>query len=186
LRDHLAAAVEERWWASFPEIEGILGFSLPRSAYAYPAWWSNDATGHSHSLTWQDAGWKAEQVDLQNRQVTFRKTGDEEPRRPTRRRAGGTLHGAIPGIIQMVASTGLSKPTGGRSAAQGRIMSADVLLDTCALLWLVERAEFAADALERVDGAAREGNLWISPMSAREVGVLSTNGLLVLSMPVKI
>lgn len=113
LHGHLAAAVEEWWRASFPEIEEILGFSLPRSAYVYAACWGNAATGHSHSLMCMDAGWKAEQVNLQNRQVTFRMAGDERSRRPTRRLAGGTLYGAIPGIIQMVASTDLSKPTGG-------------------------------------------------------------------------
>lgn len=64
-------------------------------------------------------------------------------------------------------------------------MSSSVLLDTCALLWLVEKADFADEALERVDTAAREDNLWVSPMSAWEVGVLAANGRLVLSMPVK-
>ncbi len=64
-------------------------------------------------------------------------------------------------------------------------MSGGVLLDTCALLWLMEEAEFSAPALEAVDGAARERVLWVSPISAWEVGVLSSARSLVLSMPVQ-
>lgn len=117
LRQHLSAMSDDRWRVRFPEIEGILGFSLPRSAYAYPAWWSNDATGHSHSLAWLDAGWKTEQVDLQNQQVTFRKDMNGGARKQESRKArtlpDGTLHGAISGVIQMVSGTDLTKLTGG-------------------------------------------------------------------------
>ena len=34
---------------SFAEIERILGFKLPKSAYEHEAWWSNNPTGHSHA-----------------------------------------------------------------------------------------------------------------------------------------
>ena len=34
---------------SFSEIERVLGFKLPKSAYQHEAWWSNNATGHSHA-----------------------------------------------------------------------------------------------------------------------------------------
>lgn len=63
-------------------------------------------------------------------------------------------------------------------------MNSGVLLDTCALLWLVEKAPFDEAALERVDMAAREGALLVSPVSAWEVGALAGDGRLVLSMPV--
>lgn len=125
LRQHLAAVPDDRWRARFQEIEGILGFWLPHSAYTYPAWWSNDATGHSHSLAWLEAGWKTEQVDLQNQQVTFRKDADrgaretqlhKAPSRKARTLPEGTLHGAISGVIQMVSGTDLTKPTGGVGA----------------------------------------------------------------------
>lgn len=125
LRRHLAAASDDMWRASFPEIEGILGFPLPRSAYAYPAWWSNDATGHSHSLAWLEAGWKTAQVDLQHQEVTFRKDlsgaaretpSQKAPSRKARALPGGTLHGTIPGVIQMMSGTDLTKPTGGAGA----------------------------------------------------------------------
>lgn len=40
----------------FSQLEKILGFKLPPSAYKYKAWWSN--SGHTHSNTWIDAGYK--------------------------------------------------------------------------------------------------------------------------------
>lgn len=64
-------------------------------------------------------------------------------------------------------------------------MSDAVLLDTCALLWLLEGAELDPAALERIDTAAQGSSLWVSPMSAWEVGALSAQGALVLSTPVE-
>ncbi|MDA7946548.1 MAG: type II toxin-antitoxin system VapC family toxin [Hyphomicrobiaceae bacterium] len=64
--------------------------------------------------------------------------------------------------------------------------SGGVLLDTCALLWLLEEAEFDAETLEQVEAAARTANLWVSPVSAWEVGMLTARGQLVLSMPVEV
>lgn len=62
-------------------------------------------------------------------------------------------------------------------------MKDGVLLDTCALLWLVEKAPFEEQALARVDDAAREGKLYVSPVSAWEAGALAASGRLVFSMP---
>ena len=64
-------------------------------------------------------------------------------------------------------------------------MSDAVLLDTCALLWLMEGAELDGAALERIDAAARESDVRVSPISAWEVGALSARGALVLSTPVE-
>lgn len=48
---------------SFTEIEAILGFALPPSAYNYQAWWAND-NSHSHSKAWLHADWKVMRVEL--------------------------------------------------------------------------------------------------------------------------
>ncbi len=64
-------------------------------------------------------------------------------------------------------------------------MAGGALLDTCALLWLMEEAPLETSAREHMDAAARNSNLWVSPISAWEVGVLSARGKLVLSMPVE-
>jgi hypothetical protein len=59
---------------SFAEIERILGFSLPPSAYEAQPWWSNTRAGHSQAAAWLDAGWKTAALDLGGRQVAFVKT----------------------------------------------------------------------------------------------------------------
>lgn len=120
LQRHLMAGSLTEWRASFSGIEAVLNFPLPRSAYVYPAWWSNDATGHSHSRAWLGAGWKTAQVDLQTQQVTFLKVGDEALKQVAPPQAPlETLHGALKGIIQMVAGTDLTKPTGEAGGAKG-------------------------------------------------------------------
>jgi len=49
----------------------------------------------------------------------------------------------------------------------------------------MEEAPLETSAREHMDAAARNSNLWVSPISAWEVGVLSARGQLVLSMPVE-
>lgn len=61
---------------SFPEIERILGFPLPRSAHEHQAWWSNTRAGHSHAAAWLDAGWKTMALDVTARKVSFVKAAD--------------------------------------------------------------------------------------------------------------
>ncbi|MBC7670570.1 DUF7662 domain-containing protein [Caulobacter sp. DWR2-3-1b2] len=72
LKHHLEGlfpAVETR--LDFADIERILGFGLPRSAYEHPAWWSNTRAGHSHAAAWLDAGWKTAALDRAARTVGF-------------------------------------------------------------------------------------------------------------------
>ena len=60
---------------SFAEIEKVINRPLPRSAYDYNAWWSNDDSGkttHSQSKAWTMAGFNAE-ADRTRRVVTFRR-----------------------------------------------------------------------------------------------------------------
>lgn len=44
----------------FSDIERIIDAKLPRSAYTYPAWWSNG--GHNYAGAWLNAGFKVEEV----------------------------------------------------------------------------------------------------------------------------
>ena len=53
----------------FSEIETILGFPLPESAFKRAAWWGNG--GHSHSLSWAEAGYKTATLVLPERRVRF-------------------------------------------------------------------------------------------------------------------
>lgn len=45
---------------SLNQIELILGFSLPKSAYKYPEWWSNqtDVSNRPQAKAWIEAGYK--------------------------------------------------------------------------------------------------------------------------------
>lgn len=59
---------------SYSEIEGILGFRLPSSAYDHRAWWSNG--GHSHCRAWMGVGWRVDSVSLGSG-VRFRREPDD-------------------------------------------------------------------------------------------------------------
>ena len=54
---------------SFTEIEDILGFGLPASAYTYNAWWSNG--GHVQSKAWLDMEYTVNDLDLIGQEVSF-------------------------------------------------------------------------------------------------------------------
>ncbi|MGB7036199.1 MAG: type II toxin-antitoxin system VapC family toxin [Xanthobacteraceae bacterium] len=56
----------------------------------------------------------------------------------------------------------------------------DLLLDTCALLWLADGAELATDARK----AIADGNLNVSPISVWEIANLVRKKRIVLAMPV--
>ncbi len=57
---------------TFSQIEGILGFVLPESAYKYQALWSNSKS-HPIALAWLNAGYLSEQVNLVAETVVFKK-----------------------------------------------------------------------------------------------------------------
>lgn len=72
LAEHLASLNATQWRASFKEIEGILGFSLPLSARKYQAWWANENGGtHTQSQGWLGANWRTSDLDLSDEKVTF-------------------------------------------------------------------------------------------------------------------
>lgn len=66
---HLAQLDGHEWEASFEEIEDVLGFPLPESAWQYPAWWANQ--GRAQSLAWQSAGWQTSAVDIAGGRLKF-------------------------------------------------------------------------------------------------------------------
>jgi PIN domain nuclease of toxin-antitoxin system len=58
-----------------------------------------------------------------------------------------------------------------------------LLLDTCAAIWIAENAPLADEAVQAIDQAGDEGNpVLMSPISAWEIGLLVTRGR--LSLPV--
>lgn len=81
LAKHLASLDGTVWHATFDEIEAVLGFALPESARAYPAWWANQ--GRSQSQAWQSAGWRTAAVDVTEERVTFVRAAGKEPEAET-------------------------------------------------------------------------------------------------------
>ena len=55
---------------TFSDIEKILGFQLPDSAYLYPALWSNSES-HSIAFGWLNAGYLTRQVNIPMQTVEF-------------------------------------------------------------------------------------------------------------------
>lgn len=50
---------------SFEQIERILRFKLPASAYEDERWWRREKEGnHVNARAWANAGWKIENVDF--------------------------------------------------------------------------------------------------------------------------
>jgi hypothetical protein len=62
---------------TFAEVERVLGFKLPKSAYVYRQWWANPSSPHQHphAQSWLAAGWMVDTVDQQERWVRFRRGG---------------------------------------------------------------------------------------------------------------
>jgi len=58
---------------TFNEMEHILQFNLPVSAYKYSAWWANEIDGmHTQARSWMLAGWKTSDV-IVGKKITFKK-----------------------------------------------------------------------------------------------------------------
>jgi hypothetical protein len=104
---------------SFREIEQVLGFKLPKSAYEHEACWSNNATGHSHARVWMKFGWRTQAVDLAGRKVTFELARPEIAPQPKR-----DPWGCMAGTITILPGTDLTAPTGEPwNAESGRLLN---------------------------------------------------------------
>ena len=107
---------------SFEQIERILGFKLPKSAYGHEAWWSNNATGHSHARAWLAAGWRTRDVDIESRKVTFyREVEAPELSRPSLKR---DPWGCMAGTVTIMPGVDLTAPTGEKwNAEEGHLLN---------------------------------------------------------------
>ena len=83
LHAHLSVLPVREWRTTFSEIEGILGFELPRSARLHRPWWANQGggNGHSQALAWSSAGWETAEVDMGAETLVFRPKTHAKPRR---------------------------------------------------------------------------------------------------------
>ncbi|HEX7005145.1 MAG TPA: hypothetical protein VF168_13250 [Trueperaceae bacterium] len=58
--------------ASFSQLEEAIGNSLPASAERHRAWWANTER-NTQARVWMEEGWRVDQVDFDERKVTFSK-----------------------------------------------------------------------------------------------------------------
>ncbi len=75
LSDYLHNSNEDVINLSFTDIERILGFKLPNSAYVHRAFWAN-TTSHSIALSWLNVGYETTEVDLVNKFIVFERKRD--------------------------------------------------------------------------------------------------------------
>ena len=121
LPQFLASARGTTHRLSFREIERILGFKLPKSAYQHEAWWSNNATGHSHAQAWLKVGWRTEAVDLVERKVTFQRSAAPPPVSQT---AKSDPWGCMAGTVTIMPGADLTEPAGETwNAVEGRLLN---------------------------------------------------------------
>jgi hypothetical protein len=107
---------------SFRDLEKVLGFKLPSSAYRQRAWWSNNVHNNVMTRVWRNAGFVTENVDMAKEKVVFRnkrepayealsRMVDREIKRPRSKRATGhPLRGALKGTLRLMGGTDLTKP----------------------------------------------------------------------------
>jgi hypothetical protein len=107
---------------NFAEIERVLGFKLPKSAYEHEAWWSNNTTGHSHARAWLKAGWRTQDLDLAGRKVTFQRSVQSPlPATPSPK---GDPWGCMADTITIMPGVDLTAPTGDTwNAEEGRLLN---------------------------------------------------------------
>lgn len=63
-------------------------------------------------------------------------------------------------------------------------MSEGVLLDTCTIFWVNDDKAMTPESLGLLERAARAGQVFASPISAWEIGMLTAKRRLALTMPV--
>ena len=71
LQKYLEKSQQNQVILTYGEIEQIVGFVLPKSAYTHSsAWWANDVT-HSQAIAWLEADYLVEDIRKEN--IVFQK-----------------------------------------------------------------------------------------------------------------
>ena len=75
LRDYLASYRASKLNLSLEHIEHILDSKLEAAAYAFKSWWENNKE-NPQANAWLEAGWEAEDIDLQRQVILFKRVKD--------------------------------------------------------------------------------------------------------------
>lgn len=111
---------------TFEEVEDVIGDKLPRSAFQYRPWWSNNPSNHVNAYSWLRAGYKTADVDMAERKLAFRKaSADELPvarNNKTSKDKGASpysrIFGALKGTVTIAPGVDLTLPTGEKWTAE--------------------------------------------------------------------
>ena len=120
LADYLRNQKKSPVEVSFRELENVLGFKLPSSAYRQRTWWSNNVHNNVMTRVWKGAGFVTEDVDMAKEKVVFRNKQepmsvalprmlDREIKR-SKKTKSHPLRGALKGTLRLVGGTDLTKP----------------------------------------------------------------------------
>ena len=71
---------------SFAKMDGVMGDNLPMSAFRNEKWWSNSPST-VHAKAWLDAGWKMQEVNLEEGYVVFQKVKSLQTKSRRRKRS---------------------------------------------------------------------------------------------------
>ncbi|NOX73010.1 MAG: hypothetical protein GXP03_05120 [Alphaproteobacteria bacterium] len=96
---------------TFEEIEAIIDSALPVSARKYPAWWSNNPTGHVNSAAWLGAGYKATKVNIEAEELVFHKPVSSPTTKSTKKPRRHPLFGSMKGTVTVEEGYDLTSPS---------------------------------------------------------------------------
>jgi hypothetical protein len=63
---------------TFAEIEKVVGVKLPRSAFEYRPWWSNNQSNSVMTKIWLDAGFRSASVDMAKQKLVFERIRENQ------------------------------------------------------------------------------------------------------------
>lgn len=105
---------------TFAEVEDVIGDKLPRSAFEYRPWWSNNPSNHVNAYSWLRAGYKTADVNMVERKLAFRKAsagelpvaGNDKTSKDKGASPYSRIFGALKGTVTIAPGVDLTLPTG--------------------------------------------------------------------------
>ena len=125
LAAHLREVGQETVPMTFADIERIIGTNLPPSAFKHRPWWSNNPANSVITRSWLEAGYRTQNVDMEDRKLVFVKSTQywpatetsgrvlrDEARSPAMSDSGSfsSVFGALKGTVTIKPGTDLTAP----------------------------------------------------------------------------